>query len=72
MCYSIGEVGGLEQRFGWDAPPEDAGASEAVAFHDRGGETELGAPDGADVAGGAPADEDDVKRSHKPAGTSAS
>src|SRR5690606_37027007 len=57
--------GGLEQRLGGNAAPEHAGAAERLTLDDGGGEAELGAADGANVAGGAAADEDHVEGSHK-------
>ena len=53
----------LEQRFGRDAAPVEAGAAEGRrALDDRGLETELRGADSGDVAAGAGADDHDVVR----------
>src|ERR1700722_8278805 len=64
VAESGGEVGALEEGFGGDAAPEDAGAAQAFALDDADVHAELGGADGAYVAGGAGADEQDGESGH--------
>ena len=57
----VGDAGAVQQRLGRDAADVDAHAAELVLLDHGGGEAELGGADGADVAGGAAAEDDDVE-----------
>ena len=56
------ELGGVQQRLGGDAADVEAGAAEASARFSTHGDlhAELGRADGADVAAGAGADDDEI------------
>jgi hypothetical protein len=56
-------MGMLEQRLGWNATPDQTGATEDLLFLDNGDRlTELSGPDGRDVAASSGADHHDIVR----------
>src|SRR5256886_6934065 len=62
FLQEAGDVGGMQQGFGRDAPNVDAHAAQFFLLDDRRADAELGAANRADVARGAAAQDDDVKR----------
>ena len=57
----VEQLGGMQQRLGRDAADVEAGAAKRLALLDDGHlEPELRGPDGADIAAGAGADDDEV------------
>ncbi len=64
MTHAVRELGSGEQGLRGDAPPRDARAACLVPLDDGGGEPELRAADGADIAGRTTTDEDHVEGSH--------
>ena len=57
------ELGGMQQRLGGDAADVEAGAAEGGALLDHGHlQAELRRPDGAHIAAGAGADDDQIER----------
>src|SRR5438093_9781482 len=55
------DIGGVEQRLGGNAADVDAYPAELLLLDHRGAHAELGGANGGDVAGGTPAQDDDVK-----------
>ena len=53
-------LGGMDEGFGGDAPPVEAGAAHGVPLHQGGAQPQLGGPDGGGVAAGAAPDDDEV------------
>ncbi|KUP94357.1 hypothetical protein TRIHO_06760 [Tritonibacter horizontis] len=64
FCF-VQHMGRVQQRLGGDAADVETGAAKGLAAFDDGGlEAQLGAADGADIAAGACADDDDVIGCH--------
>src|SRR5439155_19809776 len=55
------DIGGVEQRLGGNAADVDADPAELLLLDHRGAHAQLGGPDGGDVAGRPPAQDDNVK-----------
>ena len=61
-------LGGMDEGFGGDAPPVEAGAAHGVPLHQGGAQPQLGGPDGGGVAAGAAPDDDEVPAHAWPSG----
>src|SRR6266550_4714971 len=64
LLQQVGDVRGMQQGLGRNAADVDTHAAQFVLFHHRRAEAELGAANGADVARGSAAQDDDIECSH--------
>ena len=58
----VRQLGGMEEGLGRNAAPMQAGATDLLLLDDRDLEPQLGSTDGADISGGAAADDGYVER----------